>query len=183
VEHDPDNQHLPIFAVSSGFLGSVFSSYHERLLKFDRIAKLLVPYQTWTYYPILALGRFNLYLQSYTFLLQGQGPRKGVAWWHRYFEILGVAIFWYWYGYLILFKSIPTARERAGYVLASHLVSLPLHVMFTLSHFAMSTSDLGPGESFPMKMVRTTMGKSFSFLSSLIFPFQFLLVLSEHRFD
>jgi len=160
VEHDPDNQHLPILAVSTGFLGDVFSSYHNRLLKFDRIAKMLVPWQRWSYYPVLALGRLNLYVQSYTFLLQGQGPRKGVAWWHRYFEILGVGIFWYWYGHLILFKSIPSLTPRIAFLLTSHLTSLPLHIMFTLSHFSMSTSDLGPKESFPQKMLRTTMDVS-----------------------
>jgi delta8-fatty-acid desaturase len=34
---------------------------------------------------------------------------------------------------------------------------MSLHVQITLSHFAMSTSDLGPDESFPQKMLRTTM--------------------------
>jgi len=34
---------------------------------------------------------------------------------------------------------------------------MPLHVQITLSHFAMSTADLGPHESFPQKMLRTTM--------------------------
>jgi len=34
---------------------------------------------------------------------------------------------------------------------------MPLHVQFTVSHFAMSTADLGPNESFPQKMLRTTM--------------------------
>lgn len=37
------------------------------------------------------------------------------------------------------------------------MVQAPLHVQFTLSHFAMSTADLGPDESFPQKMLRTTM--------------------------
>ena len=39
----------------------------------------------------------------------------------------------------------------------SHMVTMPLHVQFTLSHFAMSTADLGPSESFAQKMLRTTM--------------------------
>jgi len=37
------------------------------------------------------------------------------------------------------------------------MVTMPLHVQITLSHFAMSTADLGEHESFPQKMLRTTM--------------------------
>ena len=34
---------------------------------------------------------------------------------------------------------------------------MPVHVQITLSHFAMSTADLGVAESFPQRMLRTTM--------------------------
>lgn len=37
------------------------------------------------------------------------------------------------------------------------MTTSPLHVQITLSHFAMSTSDMGVHESFPQKMLRTTM--------------------------
>ena len=156
-EHDPDNQHLPVFAVNHRFLGNIWSTYHERLLPYEAVAKFLVPFQAYMYYPVLTLGRFNLYVQSWTFLLQGQGPRKGLAWWHRYFEIVGNLIFWYWFGYLIVYKSIPKPSARFGFVMVSHMINMPLHVQLTLSHFAMSTTDLGPDESFPQKMLRTTM--------------------------
>lgn len=156
-EHDPDNQHLPFFAVNHRFLGNIFSTYHERLLPYNAIAKFLVPYQAWLYYPVLTLGRFNLYIQSFLFLFQGQGPRHGQAWWHRYFEILGTLIFWYWFGYLLLYTSIPTPFSRFCFIMISHMITMPLHVQFTLSHFAMSTTNLGPHESFPQKMLRTTM--------------------------
>ncbi|KAF5859163.1 Delta 8 Fatty Acid Desaturase [Aspergillus alliaceus] len=156
-EHDPDNQHLPFLAVNHRFLSSIFSTYHDRPLPYTAVAKSLVPYQAYTYYIILLFGRFNLYLQSYLFLFKGQGPRQGPAKWHRYFEIAGVAIFWTWFGYLLLYKSLPDTPTRILYLLLSHGVTMPLHVQFTLSHFAMSTTDLGPGESFPQKMLRTTM--------------------------
>lgn len=156
-EHDPDNQHLPFLAVNHRFLSSIFSTYHDCPLPYTSVAKSLVPYQAYTYYVILLFGRFNLYLQSYLFLFKGQGPRQGLAKWHRYFEIAGVAIFWTWFGYLLLYKSLPDTPTRVIYLLLSHGVTMPLHVQFTLSHFAMSTTDLGPGESFPQKMLRTTM--------------------------
>ncbi|KAE8387981.1 fatty acid desaturase [Aspergillus alliaceus] len=156
-EHDPDNQHLPFFAVNHRFLGSLFSTYHERFMSYDAVGQFLVPYQAYLYYPVLMFGRFNLYVQSWIFLIQGQGPRKGAAWWHRWFEIAGNLVFWYWFGYLVVYKSIPTYWDRFAFVMVSHMVTMPLHVQFTLSHFAMSTADLGPTESFPQKMLRTTM--------------------------
>jgi delta8-fatty-acid desaturase len=156
-EHDPDNQHLPFFAINHRFLGNIFSTYHERLLPYNAVAKFLVLYQAWLYYPVLTLGRFNLYIQSFIFLFQGQGPRHGQAWWHRYFEIAGTLIFWYWFGYLLIYASIPTPFPRFCFITISHMITMPLHVQFTLSHFAMSSTDLGPYESFPQKMLRTTM--------------------------
>ncbi|KAL4938917.1 hypothetical protein BDV06DRAFT_199950 [Aspergillus oleicola] len=156
-EHDPDNQHLPFLAVNHRFLGSLWSTYHERVMPYTNFARKMVPYQGYLYYIILMFGRFNLYVQSWLFLAKGQGPRKGIAWWHRYFEIIGSLVFWMWFGYGILYLSLPDNTTRLLYVSISHAVTMPLHVQFTLSHFAMSTSDLGPSESFPQKMLRTTM--------------------------
>ncbi|PKY03451.1 fatty acid desaturase [Aspergillus campestris IBT 28561] len=156
-EHDPDNQHLPVLAVNHRFLGNIFSTYHGRLLPYDKAAQFFVQYQSYLYYPILMFGRFNLYVQSWVFLAQGQGPRKGSAWWHRWFEIAGNLVFWLWFGYGIVYQSIPTAWSRVAFVMVSHMVTMPLHVQFTLSHFAMSTADLGPHECFAQRMLRTTM--------------------------
>jgi delta8-fatty-acid desaturase len=155
-EHDPDNQHLPFLAVNQRFLGSLFSTYHERLMAYDEVAQFLVPFQKYLYYPLLTLGRFNLYVQSWDFLLRGKGPRHGPAWWHRYFEIVGNVIFWIWFGYGIVWH-IPTHVQRFNFVMISHGITVLLHVQFTVSHFAMSTADLGPQESFPQRMLRTTM--------------------------
>lgn len=156
-EHDPDIEHIPFFAISTRFFSSLRSTYYDRIMPFDRLAQLAVRYQHWLYYPILLLGRFNLYLNSWTYLLTGQAPRKGPAWWHWYLEIAGNLFFWYWFGYLTVYKSIPTAMSRFTFVMISHMVTAPLHVQITLSHFAMSTADLGVHESFPQKMLRTTM--------------------------
>ena len=91
---DPDNQHLPVFAVNHRFLGNIWFTYPERLLpSYDNAAKFLVRFQAYMYYPVLALGRFNLDVQFWKFLLQGQGPRKGLAWWYRYFELAGNLVF------------------------------------------------------------------------------------------
>lgn len=157
-EHDPDIEHMPFFAISHRFFSSLRSTYYDRIMDFDAAAHLAIKYQHWLYYPLLTLGRFNLYRLSWEYLLSPtQAPRKGPAWWHRYLELAGQVFFWYWFGYLTVYRSIPTASSRIIFILISHMVTGPLHVQITLSHFAMSTSDLGVTESFPQRMLRTTM--------------------------
>jgi delta8-fatty-acid desaturase len=126
-------------------------------MAFDTFAKAIVPYQAYLYYPILTFGRFNLYFLSWEFLIKGTGPRKGPAGWHRWLEITGQVFFWYWFGYVIMYKTIPNASGRLAFLMVSHMVTMPLHAQITLSHFSMSTAELGPHESFPQKMLRTTM--------------------------
>lgn len=155
--HDPDIQHLPFFAVSTRLFKNVYSTYYEKYLYFDSFAQVLIRAQNYLYYPILAFGRFNLYRLSWSHLLLGQGPKKGKAAWFRYYEIVGLTFFAYWFGYVLVYQMIPTAGKRWLFVLASHVASMPVHVQIVLSHFAMSTSDLGVSESFPSKQLRTTM--------------------------
>ena len=156
-EHDPDIEHMPFFAISHRFFDSLRSTYYDRVMSYDAVARFTVRYQHYLYYIILLLGRFNLYRLSWEYLLQGQGPKKGPAAWHRYLEIAGNIFFWYWFGYGVLYKSIPTAGSRWAFLFISHFITAPVHVQITLSHFAMSTADLGVHESFPQKMLRTTM--------------------------
>ncbi|KAF3942137.1 hypothetical protein ABW19_dt0206607 [Dactylella cylindrospora] len=156
-DHDPDIQHLPFFAVDQKFFRSLYSTYYDHVMTYDRFAQFVVQLQHWLYYPMLAFGRFNLYRLSWQYLLLGQAPKKGIAYWHRYVEITAMVIFWYWFGNIVVYRSIPNAWDRIWFVLISHMVTMPLHVQITLSHFAMSTSDFGVAESFPQRMLRTTM--------------------------
>lgn len=157
AEHDPDIQHMPFFAISHRFLTNLRSTYYERIMQFDAAAQFLLKYQDYLYYPILLFGRFNLYRLSWEYLLLGQAPKKGPAWWHRWLELAGQTFFWIWFGYGVIYCSIPDWRNRVLFILISHMVTAPLHVQITLSHFAMSTADLGVHESFPQRMLRTTM--------------------------
>ncbi|KAI9764513.1 MAG: hypothetical protein M1835_007557 [Candelina submexicana] len=156
-EHDPDIEHMPFFAVSHRFFSSLRSTYYDRIMTYDPFAQFVIRYQHYLYYPILTLGRFNLYRLSWEHLIFGLGPRKGPAWWHRWLEIAGQLFFWTWFGYGLLYKSVPSAWGRFAFIMVSHMVTMPLHVQITLSHFAMSTADMGIHESFPQKMLRTTM--------------------------
>jgi delta8-fatty-acid desaturase len=156
-EHDPDIQYIPIFAVTHRFLGSLTSTYYERFMEYDAAAKFLVRIQHYTYYPIMAVARFNLYRLSWEYLLGNKAPKKGPAWWFRYFEMVGVSFFLTWFVYGVVYKSMPDNSTRFWFVLLSHALTSPLHIQITLSHFAMSTTDLGVDESFAQKMLRTTM--------------------------
>ncbi|TGZ81171.1 fatty acid/sphingolipid desaturase [Ascodesmis nigricans] len=156
-EHDPDIEHLPFFAISHRFFGNLFSTYYERILPYDAFARVVVPLQHYLYYPILCFGRFNLYRLSWEHLILGKGPRKGEAAWHRWLEIVGQVFFWIWFGYFLVYKTLPTNWDRFVFVMISHVVTMPLHVQITLSHFSMSTADLGLKESFAQKMLRTSM--------------------------
>jgi sphingolipid 8-(E)-desaturase len=156
-ENDPDIEHMPFFAISPRFFNSLRSTYYDRVMDFDAVAQWAIKKQHWLYYPLLALGRFNLYRLSWEYLFLGQAPKKGPAWWHRYVEILGQFFFWTWFGYFVVYRSIPTGWDRLVFVMVSHMITGILHVQITLSHFAMSTTDMGVHESFPQKMLRTTM--------------------------
>ncbi|KAF7952943.1 hypothetical protein EAE96_006165 [Botrytis aclada] len=157
-EHDPDIAHMPFFAISHRFFSSLHSTYYDRDMKFDAASRFFVKHQQLLYYPLLLMGRFNLYVLAWRYLLSpSQAPRKGPAWWHRHLEIAGQLFFWYWFGYQTLYLRIPTWISRIAFLLIPHMVTAPLHVQLTLSHFAMSTADLGVRESFPMRMLRTTM--------------------------
>ena len=156
-EHDPDIEHMPFFAISHRFLAGLRSTYYDRVMHYDAAARLFVSLQHHLYYVVLLFGRFNLYRLSWQYLIEGQGPRRGAAAWHRWLEVAGQLFFWAWFGYGVVYRGVDTARDRVIFVLVSHFVTTPVHVQITLSHFAMSTADLGVDESFPQKMLRTTM--------------------------
>lgn len=154
--HDPDIQHLPFFAVTTRLFNNVYSTYYDKFLWFDAFAQKVIPYQNYLYYPILTFGRFNLYRLSWTYLLLGQGPKHGPAAWFRYFELAGLSFFFYWFFYLVV-GGIDGNWNKFKYVMVSHMSTMLVHVQITLSHFAMSTSDLGVSESFPSRQLRTSM--------------------------
>ena len=149
---------MPVFAVTSRLLESLRSTYYDRVMTYDAVARVMIKAQHWLYYPILCFGRFNLYRLSWEHLIFARGvPKTGIVQRFRIAECVGQVFFWYWFGYRLLYLSLPTASQRIAYLLISHIVTMPVHVQITLSHFSMSTTDFGPTESFPQKMLRTTM--------------------------
>ncbi|KAK1751382.1 fatty acid desaturase-domain-containing protein [Echria macrotheca] len=159
-EHDPDIQNVPLFATTPTFFRSINSTYYgDFIFAWDAVANFMVPYQKYTYYPIMGIARFNLYLLSWLHVLSAKSSSLGntKAWWIRPVEITFMSCYWYIFGYLLLWRTLPTWGVRVAFVLVSHIVTMPLHVQITLSHWAMSTSDLGEDESFAQRQLRTTM--------------------------
>ncbi|CAF4824093.1 unnamed protein product [Rotaria sp. Silwood1] len=144
-----DIQHFPFFAVAPRFVQSLYSTYHKRILRYTWLASCLILFQHLTYYLIMCFARYNLQLQSYIYLYKYPSSP------YRSIEIC--CIFILWYCYIILLSYIPTYTQCFIYMLICNTITMPLHVEITLSHFDMSTEDCGPCESFPSKMLRTTM--------------------------
>lgn len=158
-QHDPDIQNLPLFATCPSFFKSLRSSYYNFTFVWDKAAEFLVPYQKYTYYPVMGIARFNLYLLSWLHVLSSKSSALGSskAWWIRPTEVAFMCCYWFLFGYVLLWRTLPSWTVRVAFVLVSHMVTMPLHVQITLSHWGMSTSDLGEEESFPQRQLRTTM--------------------------
>ncbi|KAG7099145.1 hypothetical protein E1B28_001016 [Marasmius oreades] len=155
--HDPDIEHLPFFAISPQFLSNLFSSYYGRILPFDAASRLFVSLQHKLFYIVMLFARFNLYRLSYEHLFKkafDTRRSRGGLWAHP-LELVGVTFFWYWFGWIVL-RGCGSWQKALLYVIVSHVTTSPLHVQIVLSHFSMSTTDLGPTESFPDRQLRTT---------------------------
>jgi len=139
VECDPDIQHMPVLAVSSKYFNSVYSLYHQRRLTYDAAAKFLVSIQHLTFYPLMAVARFNLYAQGLILLAtqaKKLGPKK------VFFELAGMATYFAWLGALV--AQLPTRGEQIGFLLLSHAVGGIIHVQICLSHFSRDVFDGRP---------------------------------------
>ena len=137
-EHDPDIQHLPIFAIDRLFLKTkVFSTFYNRFLPEPGHGHVLVHYQHWLYYPIMSVARFNLYVQSLTHALGVGAYNWKERLWNRNLQIATLLGFWTWL--ITLTMQLPTWKSRVTFFMLAHMVAGILHVQITLSHFPMPT--------------------------------------------
>ncbi|KAG8691247.1 hypothetical protein FRC11_005629, partial [Ceratobasidium sp. 423] len=123
--HDPDIQHIPFFAISPKFLNSLWSSYYKRIMVHDAVSKIFLSVQHKLFYVVMSLARFNLYANSYGFLIKSgifQGRRRW-TWW---LEIVGIAFYWTWY--INVLRGCGDFKTGLAYFLISHVVPSPLHV-------------------------------------------------------
>jgi len=132
IENDPDIQHMPIFAVTPEIFGEFWSTYHQKQVITDTIARALVSFQHFLYYPVMAFARFNLYAQSYILLLSKEKVD------HKGLELATLAFFSTWFSAMVMF-CLGSWQERVAYLCLSHNLAGILHVQITLSHFAEDT--------------------------------------------
>merc|ERR1719247_2916746 len=70
VEHDPNIQHMPVLAIHERIFAKPFwDTYHKRWVAMDELARILVSFQHILFYPLMAFGRINLYIQGLIFLI------------------------------------------------------------------------------------------------------------------
>ncbi|CAH9078423.1 unnamed protein product [Cuscuta epithymum] len=156
VDFDPDIQLMPFLAVSSKLFmtnSSILSHFYKKRMTFDSLARFLVSYQHWTFYPImLFLARANMFVQSWTTLL----TKKNIVEANRNLEILGLAAFTIWYPFLLSY--LPSFSERLMFVVVSLMVTGMQHIQLSFSHFT-SMFFVGPltGQDWIEKQVQGTL--------------------------
>jgi len=130
--HDPDIQHMPVFAVSPRMLSGFYSYYHDKVFKFDQIARTLLARQHLLYYPIMAVAKVNLYVQTHIWLFLNAAATSTLE---------TVAMLLHYAAIGAALAALPTWPARAAFFFASLAVAGLLHVQITLSHFPMETHE------------------------------------------
>jgi len=128
LDYDPDLQHIPVFAVSSKLFHSLTSIFYGRKLEFDSVARFLIGYQHFTYYPIMIVARVNLFVQTFLLLISNRKIPD------RALNIVGTLVFWTWFPLLV--SCLPNWPERVMFVMSSFAVCALQHIQFTLNHFS-----------------------------------------------
>ena len=134
LECDPDIQHMPILAVTRKYFDSVYSLYHERQLKFDWLAKKFVSVQHYTFYPIMAVARVNLYAQTLIHCATAKMSKE-----RRVIEFATLVFYFAWY--LTLLSKLPTIGEKWAFFFLSHAIGGIIHIQICLSHFSRDVFD------------------------------------------
>lgn len=134
IEQDPDIQHLPVIALDSQMFKGFFSTYHSKIFRplvLDPLARFFVCNQHRLYYPIMALARVNLYIQSIKMVFVPFGEAVEL----RTIQMAALVFFFSSLAFISSFCS--SIAEAVAYILVAHAVSGLLHVQITISHFAM----------------------------------------------
>jgi len=155
IDGDPDIQHLPIMAVNPKILEKPYwSTYHDRLMVMDRLAKFFVSYQHIIFFPLMMVARFNLYAQSWILIFSTHCKI-----YNRTIEAGACAFFLTWL--LSLALCMNTWAESVAWVLLSHAVGGLLHIQIVISHWAMDiyhgSAYNGPDDEWYKMQLKTTM--------------------------
>ena len=132
IEHDPDIQHLPVLCCDEEICAKPYwSTYHSKEFAMDAASRFIVSHQHYLFYPVMAVARFNLYLQGILLLIK---EPKTV--WKAQYEALGLVAFWMWF--LSLCSYLEGTWTTLAFLLLSHGIAGILHVQICLSHFSMN---------------------------------------------
>ena len=156
IEHDPNVQHMPMLAITPKIFrrARFWDTYHKKWVGMDDVAHFLVSYQHLFFYPLMALGRWNLYVQGLIYLIAQHDKTH-----YRKTELCGIAVYFAWVFGVAL--SMPSWFERVMWVMVSHAVAGILHVQIVLSHWSMHSYEgrayTGKDDEWYITTMRTTM--------------------------
>merc|ERR1719311_1426157 len=156
IEHDPNIQHMPMLAITEKIFrrAKFWDTYHHKWVGMDDIAHFLVSYQHLFFYPLMLVGRWNLYAQGLIYLIAQHDKTH-----FRKTELVGVAAYFSWVFGVAL--SMPTWAQSVAWVMVSHAVAGILHVQIVLSHWSMHSyagrAYTGPDDEWYITTMRTTM--------------------------
>jgi Fatty acid desaturase len=170
LHDDPDIQHMPLLCFDERMGENRWSTYHGRYMPLDAIGRALLPYQHWYFYPVMAVARINLYIQSMIFLAKtcpfvglDQRAKAGnkitdsvtgrikekYAWptpspavWIT--SVLSLSF--YWYMTVSFYSQLSLVTAIVSFTVC-HLTSGLLHVQILLSHVAMHYCADGHGST------------------------------------
>jgi acyl-lipid Delta6-acetylenase / acyl-lipid (9-3)-desaturase len=149
VQHDPDIQHMPLFAIADDIFDArklkeggcyneekngFWSSFHQKYISPDIFSRFLVSNQHYLFYPIMAVARFNLYIQGWIFAFNAKHHDAWFAKRYQAMELVTLSTFLVWVSVLVC--SLPL-YERGLWLLLSHAFAGILHVQICISHFTM----------------------------------------------
>lgn len=163
LNDDPDIQHLPLLCVEDRMTENRWSTYHGRYMPFDVLVSRIVPFQHLYYYPLMAVARVNLYVQTLIHLARTcpyvptrpsvskqieakseeriPWPKASPLQWNL--EVLGLTVF---YSAFVAFLSSLRPDAAVMTFLVSHVVAGVLHVQICLSHLTMDFCTDGSGK-------------------------------------
>lgn len=165
LHDDPDIQHMPVLCYDERMGGNLWSSYHGKTMKLDSICRALLPYQHWYFYPLMAIARINLYLQSIIYLIQtcpffGDKTKKNTLVKDEFGKLNEVyawptpstgewlasvtSLVFYWTMLYSFFSQLEVKTAIASFTIC-HLMSGLLHVQILMSHVAMHYCADGHG--------------------------------------
>ena len=129
LDRDCDVQHLPFLAISSDFFkrGGFYSYYHASAVRFTALHRFLVSRQHILFYPLMFFARWNLYAQSFSFVLSHAHVKE-------FFCLLG-----YWASIWVFLSQVNDSYRVFVWLLLSNGLAGILHVQITASHFSMDT--------------------------------------------